>query len=167
MSTRVSRIHPDIAVPPRAPHETVFQLRPLPAGIDFAAMEVTRFNNDNWEPRGSVHWIWIEYIGEWSALLKMPGLLHEFFNAGKSGHRRHRDAQGYSVFVRRYANDRWKLRIDARGFQSDADIAAHVAWYWPEPVQVPLIALKQRVHLRLVVDNTQRVSDDGADEGAA
>lgn len=176
---RRSRIRPDIHIPPLWDKKTVLELAELAAGIEFAAMEIRRAPNAYYRPTGSVDWIWIEYIGERSALLTMPGLLPTFFEAGKSGYRRKADDEGRSIFVRRYSRDRWKLRVDARNFESAEDIAACIAKYWPEPVEVPFLdaltescgeaqarlvkaipnnecrpPMVRRAHLRLVVDNS-------------
>jgi hypothetical protein len=131
------RIETSIRLHSRDDGDTVLHLANPPAGIEGVGMKVCRVVHG--ESPGAVAWIWIEYIGERTALLTLRGLLPRFFEVGKSGHRRHDDDSGHSVYVDRYAGDRWKLRLDARELESQADVDKCVATYWPERVDVPFM----------------------------
>lgn len=136
-----SRIKPTI--PFTSKHDKGDSFHPLtslPPGLEFGGLEVSRRACSYGDAlAGGVGWIWIEYIGDRAALLKMPGLLPRFFDVNKSGHRRHRDDSGHSVFVDRYKDDRWKMRVDARDLADQSAVDACVSTYWPEPLTIPFM----------------------------
>ena len=156
------RIRPSIHVGDRDANETVIQLAQLPLGVDFAAMEIRRHHHSYGDerPAGSVYWVWVETIGDRSAIDKMPGLLPRFFDVGKCRQRRHSDADGHSVFVRKYAGDRWKMRVDARDFRSQAEVDKCVATYWPESLEIPFLDPAAEAMMTAISRITEATADE-------